>query len=96
MFVNMRDGETIAIGGLILEQDRNSVSGIPILKDLPIIGRLLFSRTTTSRDRTEIVFFLTAKIVDEGNRSNAASPRTSENTLPDPLGTYRQTGGNNP
>jgi len=96
MFVNMRDGETIAIGGLILEQDRNSVSGIPILKDLPIIGRLLFSRTTTSRDRTEIVFFLTAKIVDEGNRSNAASPRTSENTLPDPLGTYRETGGNNP
>ncbi|MBX3095287.1 MAG: hypothetical protein KF812_00345 [Fimbriimonadaceae bacterium] len=94
MFVNMKSGETIAIGGLILEQDRSSVSGIPILKDLPIIGRLLFSRTNTSRERTEIVFFLTAKVVDETNRSDAASPRIAEGNMPDPMRTYRETGGN--
>lgn len=94
MFVNMKSGETIAIGGLILDQDRKTVSGIPILKDLPIIGRLFFSRTETSRDRTEIVFFLTAKVVNEDNRDDAASPRRNETAVPDPMKDYTTTGGN--
>lgn len=76
MQVNMRSGETIALGGLIQDIDRKSRSGIPILMDLPIIGRL-FSRTTTSTERTEIVFFLTAVEVDQSTRSNAANPRSN-------------------
>jgi len=87
MFVNMKSGETIAIGGLIQDQDRKSVSGIPFLKDLPLIG-YLFSRTTNSRTRTEIVFFLTANVVDSGNRAHAASPRTGLQNNPDPLKEY--------
>lgn len=90
MFVNMRSGETLAIGGLILEQDRKTVNGVPLLKDLPIIGAL-FRRSSTSKSKTEIVFFLTAHEVNEGNRSNAASPRKSENRTPDPLGDYQRT-----
>ncbi|MBX3111834.1 MAG: hypothetical protein KF857_07480 [Fimbriimonadaceae bacterium] len=86
-FVNMNSGETIAIGGLIQDQDRKSVSGIPFLKDLPLIG-YLFSRTTNSRTRTEIVFFLTANVVDSGNRAHAASPRTGLTNNPDPMKEY--------
>jgi type II secretory pathway component GspD/PulD (secretin) len=73
MFVNMRDGETLALGGLILEQDRKSVSGIPILKDLPIIG-YLFKRTDNRKEKSEIVFFLTAKVIDNdmNSKSNAS------------------------
>lgn len=73
MFVNMRSGETLAIGGLILEQDRKTVNGIPLLKDLPILG-YLFSRQETRKQRTEIVFFLTAKVVDASTRAAAAQP----------------------
>ncbi|MFM9874421.1 MAG: hypothetical protein ACKVQS_13275 [Fimbriimonadaceae bacterium] len=89
MFVNMQSGETLAIGGLILEQDRKTVSGVPLLKDLPIIGAL-FRRSSTSKSKTEIVFFLTAHEVNESNRSNAASPRNSENKTPNPLGDYQR------
>lgn len=89
MFVNMRSGETLALGGLILEQDRRRINGIPLLKDLPIIGAL-FRRTDNSKQRTEIVFFLTAKEVTAENRGNAASPGTSSNTTPDPLGDYQR------
>lgn len=89
MFVNMKSGETLAIGGLILDQDRKRISGIPILKDLPIIG-YLFSRTDNSRVRTEIVFFLTAVVVDETNRANAASPKNSEKINPNPLEDYKE------
>ncbi len=89
MFVNMRSGETLAIGGLILEQDRRTVNGVPLLKDLPIIGAL-FRRSSTSKSKTEIVFFLTAHEVNEGNRKNAASPAHSEKKTPDPLGDYQR------
>ncbi|MBS1708916.1 MAG: type II secretion system protein GspD [Armatimonadetes bacterium] len=87
MFVNMQSGETIAIGGLIQDQDRKSVSGIPFLKDLPIIG-MFFSRTDNRRVRTEIVFFLTANVVDPSNRAHAASPRTGLKNSPDPVKEY--------
>lgn len=71
--VLMNSGETIAIGGLIQDEDRKSVSGIPLLKDLPIIGRL-FARTDNRKARTEIVFFMTMRVVEEADRKNAANP----------------------
>jgi type II secretory pathway component GspD/PulD (secretin) len=79
--VQIKSGETIAIGGLIQDQDRKSYGGIPILKDLPIIGQL-FGRTSNSRVRSEVVFFVTVKEVDPNNRGGAANPRQSvrENT----------------
>ncbi|HXH59760.1 MAG TPA: hypothetical protein VNI20_00220, partial [Fimbriimonadaceae bacterium] len=77
MFVNMKDGDTIALGGLITDQDRKSVSGVPILKDIPLLG-LLFSRTNNSKVRTEVVFFLTAKVVDNGHPGDAANPRSND------------------
>ncbi|MBS1704240.1 MAG: secretin and TonB N-terminal domain-containing protein [Armatimonadetes bacterium] len=72
----MNSGETLAIGGLIRDEDRKIVSGIPILKDLPIVGKL-FSRTDNLRTRTEIVIFLTAKVVDANDRMEAAVPRAN-------------------
>jgi type II secretory pathway component GspD/PulD (secretin) len=89
MFVNMQSGETLALGGLILEQDRKRANGIPLLKDLPIIG-MLFKRTDNTKIRTEIVFFLTATEVNAGNRGNAASPGTSLGKVSDPLGDYQR------
>jgi len=81
----MEDGETIALGGLIQDEDRKSVSGIPILKDLPIIGRL-FSREDTVRNRTEIVIFITARVVTKSDRSDAAVPRANmERNVKTPL-----------
>lgn len=85
MFVNLMSGETIALGGLILEQDRKSVSGIPILKDLPLIGSL-FSRTDNRKEKTEIVFFLTAKVVDNQTKSNAANPMRGDGEANKPKG----------
>lgn len=80
--VNIKDGETIAIGGLIQEFDRTSRGGIPILKDLPILGQL-FGRTDKSKSKSEIVFFVTAKIANQSDfeakaeKPAAATPKTS-------------------
>lgn len=75
--VQLKSGETIALGGLIQDTDSVTESGIPILKDIPIIGRL-FSRKDKSKNRTEIILLVTAKIVDARNRGTAADPRNGK------------------
>ncbi len=60
--VLVRDGETIVIGGLISDSVQDSISKIPILGDIPILG-WLFKTKTTSRSRTELLIFVTTKIL---------------------------------
>jgi type II secretory pathway component GspD/PulD (secretin) len=55
----MQSGETYAIGGLIQEQERLNISGLPILKDLPVLGQF-FRRTSKDKVKTELVIFVTA------------------------------------
>jgi len=58
----VKDGETIALAGLTRKQDRQSVSRIPILSDLPLIGRLFRGRTT-SLNNQDLIIFVTPRIV---------------------------------
>jgi type II secretory pathway component GspD/PulD (secretin) len=60
--VRVRDGETIAIGGLTLNQDQTLNRKFPILGDLPLVGGLFRSKKTDTV-RTELVIFLTPKII---------------------------------
>jgi type II secretory pathway component GspD/PulD (secretin) len=62
--VVLRDGETIAIGGLIQESINKSVSGIPFLMSIPILG-YLFKTVDDRKQRTELIVFLTPKIAAE-------------------------------
>jgi len=62
--VLLRDGETIAIGGLIQENINKSVSGIPFLMSIPILG-YLFKTVDDRKQRTELIVFLTPKIAAE-------------------------------
>ncbi|MCH8274129.1 MAG: secretin and TonB N-terminal domain-containing protein [Armatimonadetes bacterium] len=71
----LQNGETVAIGGLISQDERRQVSGIPILMDIPIIGQL-FRRTTTLKRKTEIVIFITARIIDVPEASAGGQPGT--------------------
>jgi len=60
--VVVQDGETIALGGLILDNQTNSRQGIPVLSDIPVIGSL-FRSTTKNTGRTELLVLLTPRIV---------------------------------
>lgn len=61
--VTLQSGQTIAIGGLIQDQDTFSSSGVPLLSDIPLIGHL-FKSHNSEKIRTELVFFLTAKVIE--------------------------------
>ncbi len=62
--VLLRDGETIAIGGLIQENINKSTTGIPFLMSIPILG-YLFKTVDDIKQRTELIVFLTPKIAAE-------------------------------
>ena len=61
--VSARDGETIVIGGLISEKTSDSTSKVPILGDIPWIGKA-FSNQKRSTEKIELVILLTPTIIN--------------------------------
>lgn len=60
--LEIMNGQTIVIGGLINETDRENMSKIPFAGDIPVIKEL-FSKRTTERTRTEVVFLITPRVI---------------------------------
>jgi general secretion pathway protein D len=66
--VAVQDGDSIALGGLIRQSETVGEGGVPLLKDVPLLGKL-FSTTSETSDRTELLIFLKPRII----RSPAAA-----------------------
>ncbi|HEU4563712.1 MAG TPA: AMIN domain-containing protein [Gemmatimonadaceae bacterium] len=64
------DGETAVIGGLTVTQVTTSKSGIPILVDLPLIGKL-FGTTRRQEEKRDLLILVTPHIIDEGESLGA-------------------------
>jgi general secretion pathway protein D len=60
--IRLRDGETNMLAGLIRDDERTSLSGIPGLTDIPVVGRL-FGHTQKSAQQTDIILTLTPHII---------------------------------
>jgi len=73
----VKNGHTIVIGGLIGETTQEIESGVPILKDVPILGYLFKSRST-SRQRTELAIFLTPYVVYTDEQADSLLQRERE------------------
>ncbi|MCI0341350.1 MAG: hypothetical protein L0216_09420 [Planctomycetales bacterium] len=58
----LEDGETAVLGGLIDEQETETIRKIPLLGDIPILG-YLFKSVTTNRAKSNIVIFVTVRVV---------------------------------
>src|SRR5438477_763378 len=71
------DGETAVIGGLTVTQTTQSKQGIPLLVDLPLIGRL-FGETRTDDEKRDLLILVTPHIIDDG----APIPGASSNPIP--------------
>jgi type IV pilus assembly protein PilQ len=66
--IRLRDGQTLILSGIIQEQERATVSKIPLLGDLPIVGSL-FRKTTKDNTRAEVIVLVTPQILDDSDRS---------------------------
>jgi pilus assembly protein CpaC len=64
--VYMKSGNTLVIAGLIDEQNQKTTTGIPLISDIPILGEL-FRYTDDEKTQTELVIFVTPKLIGESN-----------------------------
>ncbi|MDP9045396.1 MAG: type IV pilus secretin PilQ [Pseudomonadota bacterium] len=62
--VLIENGGTVVIGGIFVQTDRDDVSKVPFLGDVPYLGNLFKTRTRSS-DKTEMLIFLTPKVVTD-------------------------------
>ncbi len=62
--IRIKDGETVAIGGLIKDNTTTAVTKVPILGDLPIAGKLFKFKNKTG-DKTDLLFFMTVHILTD-------------------------------
>jgi type IV pilus assembly protein PilQ len=62
--ISVNNGETAVIGGIYEENSRNDVSKVPLLGDLPYVGAL-FRNTSKSENKTELLIFITPRVVSE-------------------------------
>ncbi|MEL7485979.1 MAG: type II secretion system secretin GspD [Pseudomonadota bacterium] len=69
--VAVPDNGTVALGGLIRETRIDNESGVPLLKDVPLLGHA-FKSTNISTMRTELIVFLSPRIIRDYEQSQAA------------------------
>lgn len=58
----VQDGETVVLGGLLKDAKTAEKAGIPYLSDIPLLGKI-FDRNTDNGEKTDLLIFLTVKIV---------------------------------
>ncbi|MEH6650294.1 MAG: type IV pilus secretin PilQ family protein [Motiliproteus sp.] len=62
--VLVNNGETIVLGGVFQKEAAEIVAKVPLLGDIPFIGKL-FTQTSSRNDKTELLIFITPKIIEE-------------------------------
>lgn len=72
--VRVRDGDTVVLGGLVQEGTASTVRKIPLLGDIPLLGKA-FRGELKTRENTELVFFVTPRIVHAGRERPVERPQ---------------------
>jgi type IV pilus assembly protein PilQ len=63
--VLVNDGETVVLGGIYETETREVINQVPVLGDIPFIGRL-FRSTKEESNKSELLIFITPKILRDG------------------------------
>jgi len=66
--IRVRDGQTLVLAGIIQESELSTITKVPILGDLPIIGAL-FRDTSVGSERNEVIVLVTPQILDDSDQA---------------------------
>ena len=73
--ISLDNRQTVVLGGLTETSEGESTTGIPILKDIPWIGKWLFSSTTHEEARSELLVFMTPYVLDDAEAAQVEALR---------------------
>ncbi len=63
--VRLRDGQIVAIGGLMLTEQRDDRTGVPVISDAPVVGALFRQKSTVTRKREMVILIKPSVIRDD-------------------------------
>jgi hypothetical protein len=78
----LENGQSVILGGLTTKTTSENEGGIPILKDIPYIGKWLFSSVEQDEQRSELLVFMTPYVLDDAEAAKAEALRRKK-TLSD-------------
>ena len=78
--IRIKDGQAVILGGVIANEDRNDVSGVPILKDIPVIGALF--RTTERVKSERILLIIVQSHILKAESDGAGGVELPDSALP--------------
>ena len=78
--VEVRDGETIVIGGLLRNEETKQRNGVPVLKDIPLIGDF-FRWSSKTNNKTNLFIMITPRLVDVNKKKKTNSTVKSAETV---------------
>jgi len=73
--IELRDGQSFALAGLLDNSETRSLTKVPVVGDIPILGNL-FKSTQFQKQETELVFIVTADLVKPVNRDDLPTMKT--------------------
>ena len=73
--LKLHDGQSMVIGGLLRSETNKTITKLPILGDLPLIGAAFRSKNSQTTER-ELLIFLTPHIIDDNNHSALKADNT--------------------
>ena len=79
----LENGQSAILGGLTTKNNSEKESGIPILKDIPYIGKWLFGEVENDEQRSELLVFMTPYVLDDADAAQAEALRRKK-TMSDP------------
>ena len=85
--VIIKDGQTIVIGGLTETKKTDSMTKVPILGDIPLISRFFSHNTVDPNSKTELIIFVTARVIKDNERGAAGFGGNIITSPPRPLKT---------
>ncbi|HEY0384852.1 MAG TPA: type II and III secretion system protein family protein [Pyrinomonadaceae bacterium] len=83
--IELRDGQSFALAGLLDNSESRSLSKVPVIGDIPILGAL-FKSKQYQKNETELMFIVTAQLVKPVNRDDLPTMRGIDGLRSTPLG----------
>ncbi len=81
--ISLENGQSVILGGLTTKTIIENESGIPLLKDLPWVGKWLFGSVENDEQRSELLIFMTPYVLDDAESAKAEAIRRKK-TMSDP------------
>ncbi|MBN2713658.1 MAG: hypothetical protein JXR97_14655 [Planctomycetes bacterium] len=77
--VILKDRHTLVIGGLLKDVQRKANSGVPVIKNIPVLGKLFSQQSQTdSPEKTELLIFITPKLMDNQDEADNVTEEMKE------------------